>query len=149
MTLDDLLAREGIRDIVARYNANGDTGRFDALWPVFADDAVMELRNADGTWDVYDGIENVKRIFTGAKDRVDEQTATAGPTYIRHFTATHQIDLVDADHAKGRCYFCVIIDNGLDHWGRYVDEYVRVEGQWKFARRQVSVDGRAESSWFA
>jgi 3-phenylpropionate/cinnamic acid dioxygenase small subunit len=149
MTLDDLLAREGIRDLVARYNSYGDTGRFDPLFELFADDAVMETGDAHGEMTVYDGRENVKRIFLGAQDRVQQQSATAGPTYIRHFTATHQIDLVDADHASGRCYFAVIIDGGLDHWGRYVDRYVRIGGDWKFQHRKVTIDGRTAQSWFA
>jgi SnoaL-like domain len=71
------------------------------------------------------------------------------PTYVRHFTATHQIDLVDDDHATGRCYFAVIMDSGLDHWGRYVDRYVRFEGDWKFEGRQVFVEGTSGTSWFA
>lgn len=149
MTLDDLLAREGIRDTVARYNSYSDAGRFDPLWELFADDAVMELDGDDGATTVYDGRENIKRIFTGAQQRVQVQLETAGPTSIRHFTATHQIDLVDADHASGRCYFAVIIDSGLDHWGRYVDRYVRVGDDWKFAHRRVSIDGKAATSWFA
>ena len=80
---------------------------------------------------------------------------TAGPLRsadyrsVRHFTATHQVDLVDADHATGRCYFAVIVDSGLDHWGRYIDRYVRVEGEWKFEHRRVALDGRVDASWFA
>jgi hypothetical protein len=71
------------------------------------------------------------------------------PGYLRHFTATHQIDLVDDDHATGRCYFAVIMDGGLDHWGRYLDRYRRVGEQWRFEHRRVLVDGYSPSSWFA
>jgi 3-phenylpropionate/cinnamic acid dioxygenase small subunit len=149
MTLDDLLAREGIRDLVSRYNSYGDTGKFDPLFELFAEDAVMEVGPAQGERTLYEGRENVKKIFLGAKERVDHQLATSGPTYIRHFTATHQIDLVDADHATGRCYFAVIIDRGLDHWGRYIDRYVRIDGAWKFEHRRVFVDGTIEQSWFS
>ena len=46
----ELIARESIRDLVARYNANGDTGRFDQLMELFAPDAVMDV---DG--EVYEG----------------------------------------------------------------------------------------------
>ena len=154
MTIDDLLAREGIRDLVARYNSYGDTGKFDLLWPLFADDAVMEVGPARGERRTHDGIESVKEIFTGAQGRVQAQDEAAATTYIRHFTATHQIDLIDAHHATGRCYFAVIIGNavepgGVDHWGRYIDEYVRIDGTWKFQRRRVYVDGNAGVSWFA
>lgn len=154
MTVDDLLAREGIRDLVARYNSYGDTGRFDQLFELFVDDAVMEVGPAHGERTAYEGREQVKLIFTGAQGRVQGQDERAATTYIRHFTATHQIDLVDADHASGRCYFAVIIGDavearGLDHWGRYIDEYVRVDEVWKFQRRKVYVDGQNPGSWFA
>lgn len=155
MTLDDLLAREGIRDLVARYNSYGDSGRFESLWELFAEDAVMEIGPAHGERTTYDGLEEITTIFTGAQTRVQGQGQGQGAatSYIRHFTATHQIDLVDADHATGRCYFAVIVGSpegpgGLDHWGRYVDEYVRVGGVWRFARRRVHVDGRIATSWF-
>ena len=36
MTLDELIARESIRDLVARYNANGDSGRFDQVVELMA-----------------------------------------------------------------------------------------------------------------
>ena len=149
MDLSDLLAREGIRDLVSRYNSYSDAGRFDPLFDLFAEHAVMETGNAGEELTVYDGRDNVKRIFTGAQERVQEQAAKTGPTYIRHFTATHQIDLIDADHASGRCYFAVIMDGGLDHWGRYIDRYVRIDGAWRFEHRRVFVDGHSGDSWFA
>lgn len=152
MTFDDLLAREGIRDLVTRYNSYGDTGKFERLWELFADDAEMEVGPAHGERTTHTGLDNVKKIFTGAQDRV-QRPDQPSDTYIRHMTATHQIDLVDAEHATGRCYFAVIIggggEGGLDHWGRYIDEYVRIDGTWKFQRRRVYVDGRTASSWFA
>jgi hypothetical protein len=154
MTLDEVLAREGIRDLVTRYNSCGDTGKFDRLWNLFADDAVVEVGPAHGERTTYTGLEAVKRIFAGAQDRVLAQVESAIPTYIRHFTATHQIDLVDTDHATGRCYFAVIIGGGsspggLDHWGRYIDDYIRIDGTWRFKRRHVYVDGSVANSWFS
>jgi SnoaL-like domain len=157
MTLDDLLAREAVRDLVARYNSYGDSGKFDLLWPLFVPDAVMEIVSAGGERVRHTGLAEIKRIFTGANDRVVAQSdaTLAAPFYIRHSTATHQIDLVDADHATGRCYFSVIVGQvggpvgGLDHWGRYVDQYVRRYGAWRFQRRVVFVDGSATGSWFA
>src|SRR5579864_7356005 len=34
----ELIAREAIRDLVARYNANADTGRFDQVMELFSPD---------------------------------------------------------------------------------------------------------------
>lgn len=134
---------------MTRYNSYSDTGRFEPLRALFAEDAVMEMLDSYGEVTVFTGRVDIEQIFTGAQRRVQAQIETTGPTYVRHFTATHQIDLVDADHATGRCYFAVIVDRGLDHWGRYIDRYVRVEGEWKFERRRVALDGRDATSWFA
>lgn len=71
MELWELIARESIRDLVARYNANGDSGRFEQMLEVFADDASMELV-ADGAVRRYDGIDQVATIFTEAKGNWDE-----------------------------------------------------------------------------
>src|SRR5471030_3281136 len=125
MELWELIARESIRDLVARYNANGDSGRFEQMLKVFADDASMELVAVDGTVRRYDGIDQVATIFTDTKANWDATVGGggdgAGPGrsrhHIRHFTATHQIDLVDESHARGRCYFLVVMAHGLDHWG--------------------------------
>jgi uncharacterized protein (TIGR02246 family) len=137
----ELEARESIRDLVARYNANGDTGRFDQVVELFAPDAVMET----GDGPVRRGSEEIRSIFTGARDQ-----ASYGdhPVYVRHMTSTHQIDLIDPATAKGRCYYCVLTDIGVDHWGRYIDEYRTVDGSWKFAHRRVTIDGRSPASLF-
>lgn len=137
----ELVARESIRDLVARYNANGDTGRFDHLVALFAPDAVME--SSDGPPKT--GHDEIRTIFTGARD-----AARWGdhPVYLRHVTGTLQIDLVDESRATSRCYYFVITDIGLDHWGRYMDEFRVVDGAWKFAHRRVTVDGRSPDTLF-
>src|ERR1017187_7449757 len=154
MELWELIARESIRDLVARYNANGDSGRFEQMLQVFAEDASMELVAVDGTVRRYDGIAQVATIFTETKAnwdagaRASDATETAGTTtprhHIRHCTATHQIDLVDETHATGRCYFFVIMAHGLDHWGRYVDEYGVRDGRWVITLRRALSDGRVD-----
>ena len=44
MEIWELVARESVRDLVQRYNANGDSGRFGPLLDLFAEDASMELK---------------------------------------------------------------------------------------------------------
>jgi hypothetical protein len=140
----ELAAREAIRDLVARYNANADTGRFEQVLDLFGPEATMTLFG-DGEERVYAGREEIKEIFTGARDMFRSVAdAHAGPLYVRHFVATHQIDVVDRQHAKGRSYFQVLMAHGLDHWGRYLDEYVEADGRWRFLSRQVHTDGFSE-----
>jgi 3-phenylpropionate/cinnamic acid dioxygenase small subunit len=138
----ELTARESIRDLVARYNANGDAGRFDQVVELFAEDARMEI--GDGQ-PARVGREAIRTIFTGVRDGTGFGDL---PVYLRHCTSTLQIDLVDQAAARSRCYFFVLTDVGLDHWGRYVDEYVQTGGVWRFASRKVTTDGHAPDSRF-
>jgi hypothetical protein len=147
MEVSELVARESIRDLVARYNANGDSGRFAQVADVFAPDAVMELVAADGTVRRFEGIEEVMTIFTDTKAGWDAAADPGrGPRHVRHFVATHQIDVDDEDHARGRSYFMVLMPHGLDHWGRYVDRYERRDGRWLIVERRALSDGRVERS---
>lgn len=137
-----LSAREQIRDLVARYNANGDTGRFEQVMELFAPDAVMEVPGGR----IEAGHEGILGIFTGAQDR---GRAADTSFYLRHMTATHQIDILDEATAAGRCYYQVLTTVGLDHWGRYIDRYRVVEGRWRFAHRRVTIDGQSPKSLMA
>jgi len=135
----ELEARESIRDLVARYNANGDSGRFDPLLALFAEDAVLEV--PDGR---IEGRAAIRAYFANVA-----RGATGRPPVrlLRHHTATLQIDVDSPDEARSRCYFQVFTESGLDHWGRYVDDYRRVDGRWRFARRRVTLDGSVPGGW--
>lgn len=141
LQLSDLLAREAIRDLVVRYNSYGDSGLFDRMLGLFAPDGIIEVGG-----ETYGGLDDIRRVFSS----VQERTSTPeGPAmYLRHCIATHQIDLVDENTAAGRCYFFVLTAVGLDHWGRYLDDYRLVDGDWRFARRRVLTDALSPRSIF-
>lgn len=140
-----LIAREQIRDTVTRYNSNGDAGRFDHVLDLFTVDAMVAFGGRE-----YRGRDEIRDIFTGTQDRLRAGRAdTAAPVYIRHFTATHQIDLASAAAATGRCYYAAVTPAGLDHWGRYLDEYRQIDGRWLIASRTIEVDGRAPTTALA
>jgi hypothetical protein len=102
----------------------------------------MELGDP-GSSTIHRGHDEIKLIFTGAQERWTSEAGQRGaPPYVRHSVTTHQIDILDRQHAKGRCYFSVIMAHGLDHWGRYIDEYAVVDGRWRFVHRNVRIDGR-------
>jgi len=137
----ELAARESIRDLVARYNANGDSGRFDPLIDLFAEDAVMELPNGR-----HEGRAAIRAMFEAVAEGTGEG-AEARARFIRHFTATLQIDVHDEREATSRCYYAVLTDRGLDHWGRYIDRYRCVEGRWLFWHRKVTLDAGIPDGW--
>ena len=140
----ELDAREQIRDLVARYNANGDSGRYPQVLDLFAEDAVMHLPSGS-----HRGRAEIEQMFREAATRTgSSDDATSRATFIRHHTpATLQIDVTSKDTASSRCYFQVLTDRGLDHWGRYLDRYVCTDGRWRFVERTVAVDGRVPGGW--
>jgi hypothetical protein len=141
--LAELIARESVRDLVARYNANADTGRFDQAVELFATDAVLEIGETR-----HEGRDGIRALFVGTRDTVAAHSGD-GPRYVRHHTATLQIDVTSATTARSRCYYAVLLAHGLDHWGRYIDEFAEIDGRWQFVHRRVTVDGRTEGSAFA
>ncbi len=135
----EVAAREAIRDLVARYNANGDAGRFDPMLELFAEDAVFEVpeRRVEGRAAIRSLFEEIASGRSGhPRVRV-----------LRHFTATLQIDFESRSEARGRCYYQVLTEVGLDHWGRYVDRYRCEGGRWLFASRVATVDASVPGSW--
>ena len=144
MELDELIAREAIRDLVARYNAGADGGRFDEVVALFAPDAVMEIPS-----ETLNGRDEIDGLFRRTRERVLGSVEPGQRQYMRHFTATLQIDVEGPDTARSRCYYQVIMAHGLDHWGRYIDRYRKVDGQWRFEHRKVTTDGRTTGSVMA
>jgi hypothetical protein len=138
----ELIARESIRDLVARYNANGDSGRIEQMLDLFAPDARVEVVPDR----IHRGREEIRALFQGAADVHDDAPPIR---FLRHHTATHQIDLLGRSEARGRCYFAVYTEEGLDHWGRYNDEYIEIDGAWRFRTRRVTVEGQVPGGWAA
>jgi hypothetical protein len=151
----ELLARECIRDTIARYNACGDAARWDQLEELFASDAVMDI---DGQ--MYEGrpaimamLRSVQVFAVNDSTRTEpeplhttmaEWLARGNEPFVRHFTGTTQIDVRNETSATARSYYFVLTVHGLDHWGRYIDDFTPVEGRWVFARRQHRLDAAVE-----
>lgn len=151
MELWELVARESIRDLVARYSANGDSGRFDPLMTLFADDAVLEVVGHR----IYSGHEEIRSLFTGAAStgksaaggQAGNNSSGIAATVRRHHLSTLQIDLMDKGRAQGRSYFTVFTETGADHWGRYEDEYRAANDCWRFQTRKVKIEGQVPGGW--
>jgi ketosteroid isomerase-like protein len=136
----ELAAREAIRDVIARYAALVDRGRFDALLELFADDAVLEA----GDRPPARGRAAIREFLAGTGERLAR--ATLRPV-IRHHVSTVVIDVDGPSAATATSYFLAITERGPDHWGRYRDRFVR-DGRWQIGHRTVRIDGRAPGSVF-
>lgn len=139
MTLEELSAREAIRERIAAYNQAGDRGRLEALAACFAPDGVLELPN--GTW-----LEGRAAIVAELQAVARELAARTQRPLLRHHVSSVTIELTGPDTATARAYFAVYTEAGLDHWGGYADRLVRHEGAWLFAERRTRLDGAAPDS---
>lgn len=138
----ELIAREHIRELVASYAQLADTGRFDALLALFAEDAVLHGGDAPEAH----GRDAIRGFLTGTGTDLKSVTAVQ---LIRHHVSNLRIEVDGPDAARGTSYFFVVTERGPDHWGRYRDEYVQRDGRWLFRYRRARLDGFAPGSWSA
>ena len=159
MELWELVARESIRDLIARWNYNGDARHMDQMVLVLAPD--VEFRAVDD--DVLHGRAAVLDFLTGVRDGKDDAAAAdprpprndgrylpAGTNpSIRHFTSNPRITFESETRAQVRTYYAVLSSFGLDHWGRYIDEFGVIDGEWLITKRSITTDGVDPEGWAA
>jgi 3-phenylpropionate/cinnamic acid dioxygenase small subunit len=148
MTLEEMLAREGIRKTMARYTVAGDRLRAEDFMAVFTDDAVVESEGVvDSDKFRYEGREALRNWIARWRN---PPANTEGPraTFVRHHLSTSHIEIVDANNAKARTYWVAYTDIGPDHCGYYLDEFRKVGDDWLIAHRTVRLDWRAPDSLF-
>ncbi len=142
MDAAEAIAREQIRDVIARYNHAGDHGRLDELVACFTEDGVMDLADLPELR----GREAIRGHLSSV---VDELAAATTRATLRHHVASTLIELIGDDTATASSYFSVYTEIGLDHWGRYRDRLARVGDAWLLAHRRVQVDGASPGSRMA
>jgi ketosteroid isomerase-like protein len=140
MSFEESLAREHIRDTMARYNIAGDGNDFRAFVDLFTDDAVFEAA-------VFrcEGKSAIEAYFS---KRPYADPSAPGPRFRRHNLTTSQIDLTGPNSASARTYYVVYTDLGPDHCGYYVDRYRQEKGRWLIAYRGVWMDWSHPASRF-
>ena len=136
MTLEDLLAREGIRRTMAAYNVLGDANDADGFAGVFTEDGILE----SGTFK-FAGREAIRQ---SKLDRIK----AAHAQFVRHNITTCHIELTGPDTARAKTYFFVLTEVGPDHAGYYSDSWRKVGDGWLIAHRKVRLDWRSPQSRF-
>ena len=131
MSLEDLEKRirvlediEAIKRLKARYCAYCDDN-YDV-------DRIIELFTEDAVWDGgirgrSEGREEIRRFFATSTQRI---------SFAVHLVLNPNIE-VDGDTAKGTWFLfqpCTFVAGNQAIWGsaRYDEEYVRINGEWKF-----------------
>src|SRR5262249_13956003 len=137
----ELIARELVRATVMRYAHLVDTGRLDELVELFTEDATLEA----GDLPPATGRAAIPALFVDTRGR--PAAATTHPPLRPHLSSS-EVDVLGPTSATARSYFLAVTERGPDHWGRYRDRLVQVDGRWLFQHRQVRTDGRAADSAF-
>ncbi|WP_156686895.1 nuclear transport factor 2 family protein [Mycobacterium sp. Marseille-P9652] len=143
MQMWELVARERIRDTLARYNWSGDAGRLEDLTQTFCPDGVLEIRGMEPL----QGRSAIATFLGGVT-----ATAAAGAgdkAIVRHNVTNVLFDELTPERAEVRSYFTVVTNLGLDHCGRYRDTLVPIGDGWLIARRKVTTDWASGDSAMA
>lgn len=68
---------------------------------------------------------------------------------VRHNVTNIRFTEMTPQRAQVACYFTVVTEIGLDHYGRYRDVFVPVGNEWLIQHRFVSTDWHAPNSTMA
>jgi hypothetical protein len=139
----ELIAREQIRDTLARYNWSGDSGRLDGLAETFCADGVLEIRGSEALR----GRSQIAAFLGGVTGSIAGNVDVK--PVVRHNVANVLFTAVTPDEAQVSSYFTVVTHIGLDHFGRYRDVLVPDGDAWLIKHRKVSTDWAAPDSVMA
>lgn len=150
MTLDEMLAREAIRDTLAKYTTSGDRLKTEDFAACFTEDGVIQSEQVSGAQTFrYEGRAAILEWQNRWRRRDPAQDGVHQASFVRHHLSTSKIDLTGPDTAQARTYWAAWTDIGPDHAGYYLDTFRKVEGEWLIAHRRIRLDWTAEGSLFA
>ena len=149
MTLENLLARDAIRDTLAKYNVSGDRLKVDDYADCFTEDGIIESESAPGVYIFrYKGRVAIRAWQSRWRNREPGQDVVHRATFVRHHLSTCKIDLTGPYSAVARTYWVAWSDIGPDHSGTYLDDFRSIGADWLIARRRVRRDWSAPDSLF-
>lgn len=149
MTLEELLAREGIRRTMASYTFAGDRLRADEFLAVFTEDAILETEGvSEADTFRYEGRRAIGEWIARWKQPPGGESKAHAASFIRHHLSTCHIELTGPDTAKARTYWVAWTDIGTDHCGYYVDVFRKTGDRWLIAHRKIRLDWRSPNSLY-
>ena len=147
--------RAQIENLQARYMFALDFGDLDTFVTTFTEDGILDIIGMQ-----WQGRKNIKEGLGsmmppaggGAPEGQNASESKDKPLY--RATGRHNISniviKIDGDKAVGRAYWFHMGNNnperkaGLDSYGYYEDEMVKVNGQWLFSKRRIYNEQMAE-----
>lgn len=141
MDLNELIERERIRDVIYRYCEAVDAKDWVKVMASFTEDATISHGSYDGPADKFLGfIQDILNKMTktvhsigGTVISIDGNRAKISTT----FSSFHQ---VSGEYAQVGPVKTGGVDTDWIVAGRYVDNLIKVKGEWKIKNRQASND---------
>ena len=125
--VQDLWDREAIRSLRFRYHECINSETLEPIPDLFTEDAVLDF----GYLGKAQGREELRKFFSRVESLL---------TFVRQFVHNHAVD-VDGDTGRGYASLeAKTISAGEAYFvaARYDDEYVRVNGEWKFKKMSLT-----------
>jgi hypothetical protein len=128
-------------DVIGRYAHCMDSGDFDGLEALFAEDSRFDIVPDPGIVPI--PIEGRRAIREALEARY---AVVSREAQRRHLMATTMFDAVDEKHATAKTFLAVLSspfgggEVELRGTGVYHDTFARVDGRWVFAERVLHVD---------
>lgn len=130
-----------IEDLQARYMFALDFNDAERYVMTFTEDGVLDIGDGEMR-----GRDSIRKILARMPEPKETAEAKDAPK-LRPATGRHNISnivlKIDGDKATGRAYWFHYGNNnpqrtpGLDSYGHYEDEMVKVNGVWLFSKRKI------------
>ncbi len=136
--LNALLDREEIRELRIRYSTLLDTNQASRMDEVFTEDAEVKV-----TVGSMKGLAAIQKSLADAYVQFDTQKRAHFP--FMHAVTNHQITIIGENTASGSCYLLDFVTDREQAQhpfllvGRYLDEYVRINGKWRISQTALDV----------
>lgn len=137
-SIQTLLDDYAIRQLRLRYSELLDSGEADKMGEVFTEDAVVSVTvgKMEGLAAICQSLKDAYRTF---------DTRKRGHYPFMHAVTNHQIKFTGSDTATGSCYLLDFVTDRPQQshpvllLGRYLDEYVREDGEWRIVKTELDV----------
>lgn len=130
MDIGEIIAKEEIRALMARYNHAGDAGQAEEVANTFTSDAELETIEGKLT-----GLEEIRKFYEQRR-AIREEDARRNRS-AKHYLSTQQIVVRSEAEAEATTYFLFVRLGQVEQMGTYFDQFVKPDSQWLIKHRNV------------